>query len=104
MTATEYTARVRWTFAKTMPRHPHEYTVRQHRPEYDELFCTFVEMIRRYGYVKKWDGRTYVYLDLDGWSYWTMGNPISETTIINRAVQSDDSERLDVTHKTPSDT
>jgi hypothetical protein len=86
MTAREYIARVRWTFAKTMPRHPHEYTVRQHRPEYDELFCTFVEMIRRYGYVKKWDGRTYVYLDLDGWSYWTMGNPISETTIINRAV------------------
>ena len=103
MTAREYVAEVRWTFAKTMPKHPHEYTVRQHRRDLEHLFVSFAEIIRRYGYVRKWAGRAYVYLDLDGFSYWTMGNPIDETTIINRAVQSDDAERLDVTHRTPSD-
>jgi hypothetical protein len=25
------------------------------------------------------------YLELDGWEYWTMGAPLPETTVINRA-------------------
>jgi hypothetical protein len=27
----------------------------------------------------------FTYLDFDGWTYWTMGEPVEETTLINRA-------------------
>jgi hypothetical protein len=28
---------------------------------------------------------TYTYLDIDGWHYWTMGCPLHQTILINRA-------------------
>lgn len=87
-----YIAKVRWQVAKTMPQWPHEYTVREWRPELDEDFSAFVELIRRDGIVKPWPADVAVpryrhtYLELDGWEYWTMGELISDTTVINRAL------------------
>jgi hypothetical protein len=89
--ACAYIAKVRWQFARTMPQWPHEYTVRAWRPDLERDFCDFVVLIRREGVVKPWprDGATpcyhHTYLELDGWEYWTMGAPVPETTVINRA-------------------
>jgi len=75
----------RWTFAKTMPQWPHEYVVRGETSTPEAEFVAFAEHIRVAGYPKRFGRATYVYFDVDGWAYWTMGNPIPETTIINRA-------------------
>jgi hypothetical protein len=90
-----YIADVRWQYAKTMPEWPHEYTVRDWRPDREHEFFEFVMLTRQHGEVKPWPRDAQkpryrlTYLSLDGWESWTMGAPIPETTVINRA-------RLDV--------
>jgi hypothetical protein len=89
--ARRYIEVVRWQFAKTMPQWPHEYTVRKWRPDLDGEFCAFAHLIRRDGVVKSWprDSQApryrHFYLEVDGWQYWTMGAPIEQTEVINRA-------------------
>lgn len=89
--ARAYIEVVEWRFAKTMPQWPHEYTVREWREDLTAQFVSFVELIRRAGVVKPWPEGIAVpryhhtYLDVDGWDYWTMGAPVAETTVINRA-------------------
>lgn len=83
MTPEEFVASAPWVFARSMPTIPHEYTVRGKTPDAD--FVAFATHIRENGYRKRFRGRYYTYLDLDGYSYWTMGAPLAETTIINRA-------------------
>lgn len=89
--AAEYIAAVRWQFAKTMPQWPHEYTVRTWRPELVSEFEAFVRLIREQGVVKPWPRDAvppryrHTYLLLGSWEYWTMGEPLAETTVINRA-------------------
>lgn len=73
----------KWIFAKTMPKIPHEYTLRKNWGN-DSDFVDVVNFIRSYGYVEHFAGRPYTYLDVNGFSYWTMGAPVSETTLINR--------------------
>jgi len=71
-----------WTFAKTMPKWPHEYIVRDRVDE--SLFVEFVIHIRTNGYIGKFYQKDITYLDESGMVYWTMGSPIDETIIINR--------------------
>jgi hypothetical protein len=65
--------------------------VRTWRPELGSEFESFVALIRDEGVVKPWprDSTTpryhHPYLEIDGWEYWSMGEPIPETTVINRA-------------------
>lgn len=73
-----------WTFAKSMPKVPHWYVVRENCIDQD--FVEFVNYIRLYGVPRRFFSKTYTYLDIDRYTYWTMGNPINETTIINRAL------------------
>jgi hypothetical protein len=86
-----YIDMVRWQFARTMPQWPHWYTIRAWRPDLDATFASFAVLIRREGVVKPWPREAKVpryrhtYLELDGWEYWTMGAPIPETVVINRA-------------------
>lgn len=86
-----YIAKVRWQFEKTMPQWPHEYTVREWRPDLDPGFLASAALIRRDGVIKPWLREAAhpryhdTYLGLDGWEYWTMGAPLPETTVINRA-------------------
>ena len=86
-----YIASVRWQFAKTMPQWPHEYTVRAWLPDLEHSFFAFVELIRQEGEIKPWPREAaspryqHAYFEVDGWEYWTMGAPVEETTVINRA-------------------
>lgn len=79
----QYIAKVRWQ--KTNHSMPHEYTCSDWKPQFRSEFEAFVGLIRRYGYVKKYGGRPYTCYNKDGWYYWTMGSPMRETIIINRA-------------------
>lgn len=81
----EMIARCQWKFAKTMPFAPHEYIVRDKCPLTDEEFVYFVEMQRKYGIKERWGKYNNPYLYIDDYKYWTMGAPIEETTVINRA-------------------
>lgn len=76
-----------WTFAKTMPQNPHEYTLRKKaaaRGQEDE-FEWFVMAIREVGYDGTYGRTTYKYLNIGEWKYWTMGAPLDQTILINRA-------------------
>lgn len=90
-TLRDYVGRVQWKFAKTMPRWPHEYTVRAWTPDLEPEFEAVVVMIREEGEVRPWPTNVaspryhHTYLEVDGWQYWTMGSPIRETTVLNRA-------------------
>lgn len=66
-----FVARHTWTFAKTMPQIPHWYVVRNRCR--DPYFSTFVTIARTCGYEKSFGKSTYVYIDLDDHTYWTMG-------------------------------
>jgi hypothetical protein len=88
--ARSYISAVHWHFAKTMPQWPHEYTVRQWRPDRDADFLAFTAFIRDAGTVKPWPANEtprywHTYLSIDEWEYWTMGASITATTVINRA-------------------
>lgn len=83
-----------WTFAKTMPRIPHWYTLRR-KARRDEDFASFVQEIRFRGIVRQFGSKSFTYLDLDCWTYWTMGEPIEATTLINRARLPEKSEPAD---------
>lgn len=79
----EFVYSVNWLFAKTMPENPHEYTLRKHAPE--AQFIAAVEAIRREGECRIFGGRPYIKWDVNGWTYWTMGAPLSQTILINRS-------------------
>jgi hypothetical protein len=80
----------KWTYAKTMPDWPHEYLVRDRVDE--ALFEGLIVHIRAHGF----DGRFYekhiVYYEEERLVYWTMGAPVTETTIINRCRREDSFE------------
>ena len=72
-----------WTFAKTYAATwPHEYLVRDRVDE--DLFAQLVGHIREHGYQGHFYRKPITYFDESGMTYWTMGAPIEETTIINR--------------------
>lgn len=76
-----------YKFAKTMPEHPHSYTLIYNWKNKQD-FYDVVEFIRENSYPEKFKGRTYRMFLLNGMKYWTMGAPIKETILINRAVAS----------------
>jgi hypothetical protein len=79
----DFVEKAPWRFAKTMPDEPHEYTVRGEAPDVE--FEVFVHLIRGHGYSADYKGRTYTYLNVGEWRYWTMGEQVEKTTVINRA-------------------
>ena len=78
---------VEWTYAITMPEWPHEYIVRENVNEV--LFVKMVEHIRRNGYGGKFYNKSLTYYDEGEMVYWTMGEPIEDTVIINRCRKND---------------
>ena len=72
----------KWVFAKTMPKWPHEYIVRERVD--GKLFEQLVRYIRKHGYEGKFYRKTLTYYDEEGMMYWTMGASLEQTTIINR--------------------
>jgi hypothetical protein len=93
--------RSKFVFAKTMKHMPHEYTVRDlDTPDgrrstclSHETFEWFVRYIRARGYPGYFGKQRYMYFNVDGWRYWSMGAPADKTTILNRARLED--EKID---------
>jgi hypothetical protein len=77
-------ARRKWQHSRP-PEPPHTYTVRAWRPDLQQDFLAFAQLIQTRGELKTWGGRVNAYLELDGLEYWTMGARVPETTVINRA-------------------
>jgi hypothetical protein len=82
-----------WVFAKTYAETaPHEYAVREKNPHLEDEFVYFVKFIRKHGYKEKFWSKLHTYYDVGEYKYWTIGNPIDETTVINRAAVKSTSE------------
>lgn len=80
-----FIARGKWTFAKTYAHFaPHWYVVRREFAD-DETFDAAVLHIRAHAVSEVFHGKTFQCFYYKGYKYWTMGNPVAETTIINRA-------------------
>ena len=81
-----------WRFAKTYAQTwPHEYIVRD-RVDRDK-FIQLVQHIRAYGRPRPFYQKSYIYFSEDGKLYWTMGDAVEETTIINRCREEDSYEQ-----------
>jgi hypothetical protein len=80
----QFIARSRWIFARTMPQWPHEYTLR--READDNEFLWVVVYIREHGYDERFGkSASYIRLNVDGHKYWTQGDTLEGTILINRA-------------------
>lgn len=49
-------------------------------------FENFVSFIRANGFKQKFGKRTHTYLNIGGVLYWSMGWPVAQTILINRAI------------------
>lgn len=73
-----------FNFAKTMPKNPHFYTMKFTWKD-KNLFKAVVSYIREKGVKEKFFNVEYTYLYVNGHKYWTMGAPLKETILINKA-------------------
>jgi len=77
-----------WKFAKTAKySNPHWYTLRETWND-DPLFDKIVQAIRDNAKTEYFWRKPYEVLNFEGWKYWSMGAPIDETILINRAFDS----------------
>lgn len=75
-----------WIFSKSMKRAPHWYICKDYlKEEMLDDFENAVIFIRQNGIKAYFWGKPYIYYEIGGFFYWTMGNPIEQTKIINRA-------------------
>ena len=75
--------RASYRFAKTMARNPHFYTTRK-TWESGKEFEQCVQYIRDVGFVERYGRTDYVVFILNDFKYWTMGNSLDKTKLINR--------------------
>ena len=73
-----------YRFAKTMPKIPHSYSRRSEWKD-DELFNKAILYIQTNGVREKFYNKEFIYLYIDNYKYWIMGEPINQTILINRA-------------------
>lgn len=66
---------------------PHQYVVRKWEIEAqgNRDFDRFITLIRRFGHAEFFYKVRHLYWAIDEFKYWTMGWPVEETTVINRA-------------------
>ena len=70
--------------AKTMKDIPHSYIVRGKGNDSNEFnFAT--QYVRDNGYPEPFYGVYFIYYEYNGYKYWSMGWPIKDTIILNRA-------------------
>ena len=72
-------------YAVTMPSCPHWYTLRKDWDD-EARFEAVVQFIRDHGYAERFGRSRFIRLNVNGWKYWSMGAPLSETILINRAL------------------
>lgn len=82
----EFLERQSWIYSKRYANTaPHFYIRKNELSDNDKLiFEDFAKYIRSNGYVKKFWKRNFTYFELDGYTYWTYGDPIPITIILNR--------------------
>ncbi len=88
----QFIARNTWTFAKTYAAFcPHEYIVKDRLSKEEKaVFEEIVSFIRENGFEAVYGNLgPNQYYTVDDYYYWTMGAPIEQTTILNRAKHSD---------------
>ena len=85
---TQFILRNTWIFAKTYAAFcPHEYVVKERlQAEEQAVFEQIVTFIREQGFIASY-GRLGPnrYYTVEDYYYWTMGDPVEETNILNRA-------------------
>ena len=76
----------KWIFAKTYAeKAPHEYIVKDYlNDEEKPIFEQAVIYIRENGFPAFFGGYEHIYLYYEGHYYWTMGDPVEDTIILNR--------------------
>jgi hypothetical protein len=86
----EWMSSVRWIFAKSMPKHPHEYTLKREQDE--ELFEKVVRTVWDCGYDRLYLRRPWRSIDVAGYFLWVhtlpkpgMPVPLENTVLVNRA-------------------
>ena len=88
----QFITRNSWTFAKTYASFcPHEYVVKDRLAgEEQRIFEQIVEFIRENGFIAIYGrkGPNHYYA-VNEYYYWTMGAPVEDTIILNRAKLSD---------------
>ena len=89
-----------WTFAKTYAATwPHEYIVRDRVD--DNLFIRLVQHIRTFGREESFYSKHFTYYHEAGSVYWTMGEPVAETTLVNRCKEEQTYEYRQTHHTLP---
>lgn len=92
-----YIKQVRWQFANSYAKtFPHEYTIREWKLDLEDEFIDIVNFIRANGYPEKFFNKIHIYYYLDGHKYWTMGDPIETTRVLNRAMYTNIGDPNDV--------
>ena len=76
-----------YRYAFTMPGIPHYYTLQDEWEDFSQFTWTVWEM-RKHEVVRPFADRQQHYLDVNGFSYWTMGSREEETILINRQYSS----------------
>ena len=84
----------RWVFARTMPNNPHWWTQRKDWRS-TVAFDDVVLYVRAHGYKLRFGRTDYICFDIGPHRYWTMGSPLGQTWIINRALNSPGRDRQD---------
>jgi hypothetical protein len=74
----------KWQWATSMIDVPHEYIHRDKCALTNDEFYYFVSAQRDNGVHERWGKYNFPYLYIDGYKYWTMGDPFETTWILNR--------------------
>lgn len=78
---------VEWTYAKSVPQHPHEYLVHAKvAPELHADFDRFIELIEQHGFRAHFQAQQYTYLEVDGRRYWASRSLFQPGRNLNRAL------------------
>jgi hypothetical protein len=88
----EWKTSVQWIYAKSVPKHPHEYTLKREQDE--ELFERVVRTVWDHGYDRSYLRRPWRSLDVGDHFIWVhtlpehrMPAPLEDTVLINRALR-----------------
>ena len=73
-----------WKYAKSMPKIPHDYVLLWTASSQHEFF-RFVMTVRRHGYDEKFRTMKIRYLEFGENKFWTMGEFLETTWVLNRA-------------------
>jgi hypothetical protein len=77
----------RWTFATTVPEHPHEYALRRWLPrEHQATFDWLEALIEDHGWPGRFWNQRWVYLAVDDRKYWCSDELFGTGRILNRAL------------------